>query len=55
MSENIEIANIIANLIVIADNLDEISQIESDKIRSIANQLMVMSPLLESFKLPFGE
>lgn len=35
----LDIADIVANLIVIADNLDEISQIESNKIRSIATKL----------------
>lgn len=42
----LDIADIVANLIVIADNLDENYQIESNKIRSIATQL-------ESFNLQF--
>lgn len=42
--KKLNIADIVDNLIVIADNLDETHQIESDTIRSMATQL-------ESFRL----
>ena len=44
----LDIADIVANLIVIADNLDENYQIESNKIRSIVTQILINNSLHKS-------
>lgn len=53
--KNLDIADIVANLIVIADNLDETHQIESDTIRSMATQLESFRLQLMNNKMNVGE